>query len=233
MFPEEVGIIRNTASEDLSQLRSSKSYRFKNKTGKYKTVLQQNSIICAENQSAPIAIFWFISDITHFTENGKVVHSIEKYDADFLDLWNEDMIEIFLRPDVAVPAYLNMSCLPWVTNCRSSYAIKQVSWTAACLFTMKTIVKRGMRWPYKAMSKKVAHLPAAEHRKYLSHISYWNRCLKTHLFREHGGRKTSFALTKTRAKRCGHGSVIVVIFMNTRSLEVSGLNNIHLLYERG
>lgn len=44
-----------------------------------------------------------------FCEDKKLTATMQ---ADFLDLWNEDVIEIFLQPDAAVPAYFEYELSP-------------------------------------------------------------------------------------------------------------------------
>ncbi len=44
-----------------------------------------------------------------FCEDKKLTATME---ADFLDLWNEDVIEIFLQPDASVPAYFEYELSP-------------------------------------------------------------------------------------------------------------------------
>lgn len=44
-----------------------------------------------------------------FCEDKKLTATLQ---ADFLDLWNEDVIEIFMQPDAAVPAYFEYELSP-------------------------------------------------------------------------------------------------------------------------
>jgi DNA-binding CsgD family transcriptional regulator len=80
MFPDEVRFIAQQAPADLALLRFSKSFRFKNDEGKYRTILQRNTILNTGGQAAPTAIFGTAQDITEFAEPGKIVHHIERHD---------------------------------------------------------------------------------------------------------------------------------------------------------
>ncbi|MFD2570950.1 response regulator transcription factor [Spirosoma soli] len=81
IFPDEVRFIAQHQDEDLASFRFSKTYRFRNQEGHYRTILQRNTIISVSEQSTPIAIFGSATDITDFTEKGKIVHQIEQYDS--------------------------------------------------------------------------------------------------------------------------------------------------------
>ncbi len=80
MFPDEVRFIAQQPPENLAQLRFSKSFRFKNQEGQYRTILQRNTILNTAGQAAPTAIFGTTQDITDFAEPGKIVHQIEQRD---------------------------------------------------------------------------------------------------------------------------------------------------------
>lgn len=81
IFPDEVRFIAQHQDENLASFRFSKTYRFRNQEGQYRTILQRNTIISVSEGSTPIAIFGSASDITDFAEKGKVVHQIERYNA--------------------------------------------------------------------------------------------------------------------------------------------------------
>jgi DNA-binding CsgD family transcriptional regulator len=82
IFPEEVSIISQHRNEQLSHLRFTKSYRFKNPNGKCNTILQRHTLIRTKDNIQPIAIFGFAWDITNQTEAGKIIHQVEKYNAE-------------------------------------------------------------------------------------------------------------------------------------------------------
>lgn len=81
IFPEDMGIMRTIPTGELSQFRFSKSYRFKNTHGDFRTMLQRNTVICDTKDTSPVAIFGFIWDITAFTEKGKIIHQVEQFDV--------------------------------------------------------------------------------------------------------------------------------------------------------
>ncbi|SEJ79407.1 regulatory protein, luxR family [Dyadobacter sp. SG02] len=80
IFPDQVKAMNQHAPDELANLRFSRSYRFKRHDGKINTVLQRHTIISSEQSKVPVAIFGFAWDISNHTENGKVIHQIEKYD---------------------------------------------------------------------------------------------------------------------------------------------------------
>ncbi len=82
IFPDQVKLMEDYKSENISSFRFSKSYRFQNHQGRYNTILQRNSLLSVKNNPLPIAIFGCAWDITNLTEKGKVIHQIEKYDTE-------------------------------------------------------------------------------------------------------------------------------------------------------
>lgn len=125
IFPEEVRFIAQHQAENLAYFRFSKSYRFRNQEGQYRTILQRNTVINAGEQSTPIAIFGSTSDITDFAEKGKVVHQIERYDP-VNQQW-QLMLSKEYFPDIAPEKLLSkreVEILKWAVE---GYSSKQIA----------------------------------------------------------------------------------------------------------
>jgi DNA-binding CsgD family transcriptional regulator len=124
MFPDETTFMTQQKIENLAHFRFSKSYRFRSSAGQLNTILQRNTFINTAPQSTPVAIFGFAWDITDFTEKGKIIHQIERYDA-VNQQW-ELMLSKEYYPDVAAEKLLSkreIEILKWAVEGLSSKQI--------------------------------------------------------------------------------------------------------------
>ncbi len=80
MFPDEVRFFNEHPTADLSNIRFSRSYRFRRHSGELSTIMQRITILRKSQQLQPLAAFGVVWDITSFTDKSKLVHQIEEYD---------------------------------------------------------------------------------------------------------------------------------------------------------
>src|SRR6185295_6769364 len=79
-FPETIKFLKKQHPDERLKFSSSLNYRIKTKDGKYIAVLQRSTYFLHPDTGQPLAVVGCISDITHYKEDSRIVHPIEKID---------------------------------------------------------------------------------------------------------------------------------------------------------
>lgn len=83
IFPESIRLLQKLPSEERLNFSCSYNYRVRIKSGEWLTVLQRGTYFLHPEAGHPLASVGFIIDITHFKEDTKIIHTIERIDRDF------------------------------------------------------------------------------------------------------------------------------------------------------
>jgi DNA-binding CsgD family transcriptional regulator len=81
IFMRNLQFLRNRPVEDHPNIYFSYNYRFRNKAGDYRTILQRHVMIQSAPDGTPMLMLAFLTDITHFKNNAGIIHTIEQGDA--------------------------------------------------------------------------------------------------------------------------------------------------------
>ena len=79
-FPETIKFLKKQHPDDRLKFSSSLNYRIKTQNGKYLSVLQRSTYYLHPDTGQPLAVVGFVSDITHYKDDTKIIHTIEKID---------------------------------------------------------------------------------------------------------------------------------------------------------
>jgi DNA-binding CsgD family transcriptional regulator len=98
IFPETINFYRKLDPSERLNYSCSYNYRVRVKSNKYLTVLQRGTYYLHPETGIPLANVGFIIDITHFKEDTKMIHTIEKIDRNFSVLSAEPVYKAIYYP---------------------------------------------------------------------------------------------------------------------------------------
>ncbi|PZR24752.1 MAG: hypothetical protein DI535_20985 [Citrobacter freundii] len=81
IFLRNLHFLRQLPGEDHPGYLFSYNYRFKDRGGQYRSILQRFSIIQSAADNTPLVMAAFLTDITHFKTDSRIVHTIERIGA--------------------------------------------------------------------------------------------------------------------------------------------------------
>lgn len=142
IFPNEVSFLANQTDQDLAQFRFSKTYRFKDKNGEHRVLLQRHTIIGNTDRSAPTAIFGFAWDITNQVKKGKLIHQIEQFNTEE-GIWKPVLSHEYF-PDIDPDKLLSkreIEILKWAVE---GYSSKQIADKLCLSFNTVNTHRRNM-----------------------------------------------------------------------------------------
>ena len=80
IFKKFIHYIHTSSKEEIEQLRFSVNYRFKRKDSVYIHLLQQYLVLEVNKQNYPVLVMGFVTDISLYKKDDKVIFSISKQD---------------------------------------------------------------------------------------------------------------------------------------------------------
>jgi len=98
-FPETIKFLKKQHPNERLKFSSSLNYRIKARNGRYLTVLQRSTYFLHPNTGEPLAVVGFIIDITHYKEDTRIIHTIEKIDRNFSVLSGEPVYKAIYYPE--------------------------------------------------------------------------------------------------------------------------------------
>ncbi len=98
IFPESIKFLKKQDPSDRLNFSCSYNYRVKVKSGQWLTVLQRGTYFLHPNEGYPLASVGFIIDITHFKEDTRIIHTIERIDRNFSVLSKEPVYKAIYYP---------------------------------------------------------------------------------------------------------------------------------------
>jgi len=127
IFPETIKFLKAQHPGERLKFSSSINYRIKARNGKYLTVLQRSTYFLHPDTGQPLAVVGFIIDITHYKEDSKVIHTIEKIDRNFSVLSREPVYKAVYYPEMesAVLSKREMEVLQLIYQGLSSKVIAE------------------------------------------------------------------------------------------------------------
>lgn len=99
IVPETFQFLRTQKPADYNKFSFSFNYRTTNKARQQVTVLQRSTYFLAAEDGSPLAAVGFIVDITHFKEDTKIIHTIEKVDRNFRSVDKTPVVKSIYFPD--------------------------------------------------------------------------------------------------------------------------------------
>ncbi|HRN56182.1 MAG TPA: LuxR C-terminal-related transcriptional regulator [Agriterribacter sp.] len=97
------------------------NYRFKNRKGEYRTILQRFTILRSAPDGIPLLMMASLTDITHFKNNGKIIHTIERMNDQEPELLYKHTY--FHHPEDQVMSKRELEVLKYITDGLSSKQI--------------------------------------------------------------------------------------------------------------
>jgi len=98
-FPETIKFLKNQHPGDRLKFSSSLNYRIKARNGRWLTVLQRSTYFLHPDTGQPLAVVGFIIDITHYKEDTRIIHTIEKIDRNFSVLSKDSVYKAIYYPE--------------------------------------------------------------------------------------------------------------------------------------
>ena len=98
-FPETIKFLKKQHPGERLKFSSSLNYRIKARNGRYLTVLQRSTYFLHPDTGQPLAVVGFIIDITHYKEDTRVIHTIEKIDRNFSVLSKDPVYKAIYYPE--------------------------------------------------------------------------------------------------------------------------------------
>lgn len=99
IFPETLKFLQRQIPKDRPKFSSSINYRIRTRKGLYLTVLQRSTYFLHPGTAQPLAVVGFIIDITHYKEDTRIIHTIEKINKDFSVLSKEPVYKAIYYPE--------------------------------------------------------------------------------------------------------------------------------------
>lgn len=99
IFPETIKFLQKQTPNERPKFSSSINYRIRTKNGRYLTVLQRSTYFLHPETTQPLAVVGFIIDITHYKEDTRIIHTIEKIDKNFSVLSKEPVYKAIYYPE--------------------------------------------------------------------------------------------------------------------------------------
>ncbi|MXV49661.1 hypothetical protein GS399_01655 [Pedobacter sp. HMF7647] len=78
IFPEQMEFLKDNVRDDCSEFTFTTNYRIKNKDGSWSSVIQRACYLCGADDCIPVASLGSLTDITHFKNDSKIIHIIER-----------------------------------------------------------------------------------------------------------------------------------------------------------
>lgn len=98
IFPESIKFLKKQPPSERLNFSCSYNYRVKVRSGKWLSVLQRGTYFLHPTEGKPLASVGFIIDITHFKDDTKIVHTIERIDRTFSVLAKEPVYKALYYP---------------------------------------------------------------------------------------------------------------------------------------
>jgi len=98
IFPESIRFLQKQHHLERLNFSCSYNYRVKVKSGQWLTVLQRGTYFLHPTENHPLASVGFIIDITHFKEDIRIIHTIERIDRNFSVLSKEPVYKAIYYP---------------------------------------------------------------------------------------------------------------------------------------
>jgi DNA-binding CsgD family transcriptional regulator len=98
ILPQTMLFLKDQPLADCSKFSVSFNYRMVIPSGEYITILQRSTYFMSEDKT-PLGTIGFIIDITHFKEDTRIIHTIEKIDSNFFTLSRQPLYKEIYYPD--------------------------------------------------------------------------------------------------------------------------------------
>lgn len=98
IFPETIKFLQCQPHSERLNFSCSYNYRVKIKSGQWLTVLQRGTYFLHPTEGNPLASVGFIIDITHFKDDTRIIHTIERIDRGFSVLSKEPVYKAVYYP---------------------------------------------------------------------------------------------------------------------------------------
>lgn len=121
IFFKNIEFLRRQPLETHAGFCFSYNYRFKNRKGEYRTILQRFTMIRSAPDGTPLLMMASLTDITHFKKEGKIIHTIERMNGHEPELLYRHTY--FHRPEEQVISKRELEVLKYITDGLSSKQI--------------------------------------------------------------------------------------------------------------
>jgi DNA-binding CsgD family transcriptional regulator len=99
ILPEALGFLKKYPSSDHPDFSFSFNYRICTHEGRKRTILQRTTYITSPENKAPLAAIVFLTDISQYKEDSRIIHTVEKMHRDGNTLAIQPLLKTIYYPD--------------------------------------------------------------------------------------------------------------------------------------
>lgn len=121
IFFRNIEFLRRQPVETHPGFCFSYNYRFRNKNGEYRTILQKFVMVHSAPDGTPLLMLASLTDITHFKNDTKIIHTIEHMNAPEPELLYKKVY--FLGEEASILSKRETEILKWIAEGLSSKQI--------------------------------------------------------------------------------------------------------------